>query len=299
MMHLLLSLSLAYAQDATVQVSANTSGGKILVDGQDSGKTAPSTLTLAPGKHTIQVNGDCLTASQQVELSPGQTLPLELELQPVGGFAEIRVSDPEATLKVDDTVVPAPAMLPLACGAHSIVASAPGMATLEQSLVVEMGGAYRLNLQLEPEAATAVVAEDPEPVETTPVEQPVATKPPEVAPPAQDTPREPTPGRGAKIAGAGIAAVGVGALATGTVIRMGTLPVYQEYAGLDTNGDGTIRSPEDASRADTMWNDQIAPARAQSMALFAIGGVCLAAGTGVLVFVDDEGRPVMGYSGTF
>ena len=129
----LLLASLASAQDAQIQVKVPPTGsGMIVVDGADTGIRAPGIITLPPGEHTIQVNGDCVTASQTVTIMAGAKTIVKLEPQPVGGFAEIRVSDPAAVLKVDGDIVSAPAMLPLACGVHSLEASTEDMAANQE-----------------------------------------------------------------------------------------------------------------------------------------------------------------------
>jgi len=290
----LLLASLASAQDAQIQVKVPPTGsGMIVVDGADTGIRAPGIITLPPGEHTIQVNGDCVTASQTVTIMAGAKTIVKLEPQPVGGFAEIRVSDPAAVLKVDGDIVSAPAMLPLACGVHSLEASTEDMAA-NQELKVEMGGAYRVTLELV--SATAVAD----------VRKPKSDRKPEEAPEPESDPRltqdpikEKKDRKGGKIAGGALTAVGASALVAGGVVRAGALGDYEEFTALDVDGDGVIRTPENTARASSLWEDNIAPARTTSMVLFVAGGLCVATGTSVMILVDDQGSPMVGYTGRF
>lgn len=292
----LLLASLASAQDAQIQVTVPPKGsGIIVVDGAETGVRAPGIISLPPGEHTIQVNGDCVTASETVTVTAGAKTIVKLEPQPVGGFAEIRVSDPAAVLQVDGKTMAAPAMLPLSCGVHTLEANTDDLAA-SQELTVEMGGAYRVTLELLP---IPVVADIPDP-EPTPDPDPTVDPEPESDPRLTQDPVKPDKDRnGGKIAGGALTAVGAGALVAGGVVRAGALSDYQEFTALDVDGDGTIRTPENTARANTLWDDNIAPARTTSMALFIAGGLCVATGTSVMILVDDQGRPVVGYTGRF
>ena len=295
----LLLASLAAAQDAQIQVKVPPKGsGMIVVDGSDTGVRAPGIITLAPGEHTIQVNGDCVTASETVTVTAGTKSIVNLVPQPVGGFAEIRISDPAAVLKVDGDTMSAPAMLPLSCGVHSLEASTDTLSA-SQELNVEMGGAYRVTLELKPIPAVVDVAPDPDP-DPEPQTDPQTDPEPESDPRlTQDTVKPDKDRNGAKIAGGALTAVGAGALVAGGVVRVGALSDYEELRALDVDGDGTIRTPENTTRANTLWDENIGPARTTSMALFIAGGLCVATGTSVMILVDDQGRPVVGYTGRF
>lgn len=290
----LLLASLASAQDAQIQVKVPPKGsGIIVVDGAETGVRAPGIISLPPGEHTIQVNGDCVTASETVTVTAGAKTTVNLEPQPVGGFAEIRVSDPTAVLQVDGKTMAAPAMLPLSCGVHTLEANTDDL-TASQELSVEMGGAYRVTLELLPIPAVADVPDvepNPDPtVDPEPESDPRLT---------QDPVKQDKDRNGGKIAGGALTAVGAGALVAGGVVRAGALSDYQEFTALDVDGDGTIRTPENTARAGTLWDDNIAPARTTSMALFIAGGLCVATGTSVMILVDEQGRPVVGYTGRF
>ena len=290
----LLLASLAAAQDAQIQVKVPPKGsGMIVVDGADTGVRAPGIISLPPGEHTIQVNGDCVTASETVTVTAGAKSVVILEPQPVGGFAEIRVSDPSAVLKVDGETMAAPAMLPLSCGVHTLEASTEELRA-SQELSVEMGGAYRVTLELKPIPAVVDVG-DPEPKP-----DPDPTSEPESDPRlTQDPVKQDKDRNGGKIVGGALTVVGAGALVGGGVVRAGALSDYQEFTALDSDGDGTIRTPENTARANALWEENIAPARTTSMALFVVGGLCVATGTSVMILVDDQGRPVVGYTGRF
>ncbi|MFT5583822.1 MAG: hypothetical protein ACI9VR_001406 [Cognaticolwellia sp.] len=298
----LLLASLASAQDAQIQVKVPPRGsGMIVVDGAETGVRAPGIISLPPGEHTIQVNGDCTTASETVMVTAGGKTIVNLEPQPVGGFAEIRVSDPAATLTVDGETVAAPAMMPLSCGVHTLEARTDDM-TASQELSVEMGGAYRVTLELASIPAVADLPDtetDPEPAPEK-VKEPRKVKEPESDPRlTQDTTKPDKDRNGGKIAGGALTVIGAGALVAGGVVRAGALSDYEEFTALDVDGDGTIRTPENTARATALWDDNIGPARSTSMVLFVAGGLCVATGTSVLILVDDQGRPMVGYTGRF
>lgn len=142
----------AWAQDSGelyVQLPAGQSG-VISVDGTSTGIQAPGTVTgLSAGEHRIQVNGDCVSASQTVRVDSGEITRVELDLQPLGGFAEVQVAPVDAVVTLDGEPLAVPGMVPLACGTHQLRATAPGYRDLDQQIEVEMGGAYRFDLSLE------------------------------------------------------------------------------------------------------------------------------------------------------
>lgn len=142
----------AWAQDSGelyVQLPAGQSG-VISVDGTSTGVQAPGTVTgLSSGEHRIQVNGDCVSASQTVRVDSGEITRVELDLKPLGGFAEVQVAPVDAVVTLDGQPLAVPGMVPLPCGTHQLQATADGYRPLDQQIEVEMGGAYRFDLALE------------------------------------------------------------------------------------------------------------------------------------------------------
>ena len=147
---LLLTISESHAQDSgDVFVSLpKDQVGEIFVDGQPTGKTAPGTVQVPAGNHMIQVKGDCLTDTRSADVQANQVTRLDMELKPLGGFAQISATPGEATVLLDGKPIDVPAAIELSCGRHTLVTRADRYITDERELVVEMGGAYTINVAL-------------------------------------------------------------------------------------------------------------------------------------------------------
>lgn len=147
MIMLLLSAALAAEGSLFVQVTSG-SGGRIFVDGVDTGADAPGTVQVEEGNRLIQVKGDCMSAVKSADVLPGRVTRVDMDMQPVGGFAEISAMPKEATATLDGNELALPAALPLTCGTHALVVEAKGYATQRRDVVVEMGGAYNIQVDL-------------------------------------------------------------------------------------------------------------------------------------------------------
>jgi len=146
MVWLLTSIALA---DGSIFVQTGPGQtGRIFVDGADSGVDAPGTVTVPAGNHLIQVKGDCLSGVGSADVSDGKVARLEVDMQPIGGFAEIRATPKGALATLDGVSTPLPAAVELTCGPHELVVTAAGYNTHSDTLRVEMGGAYRVEVAL-------------------------------------------------------------------------------------------------------------------------------------------------------
>ena len=147
---LLLAIAESHAQDSgDVFVSLpKDQVGEIFVDGQPTGETAPGTVQVPAGSHMIQVKGDCLSDTRSADVTANQVTRLDMELKPLGGFAQINASPAGATVRLDGALIEVPAAIELSCGRHVLKTSAERYLTDERELIVEMGGAYNINVEL-------------------------------------------------------------------------------------------------------------------------------------------------------
>jgi hypothetical protein len=122
--------------------------GEIFVDGQPTGVSAPGTLKVPAGNHMIQVKGDCLSDTRSVDVGADEVARLEMNLQPLGGFVQLSATPAEAEVKLDGKPISMPTAIELTCGRHVLEATADRYLPLEQELMVDMGGAYRIDLAL-------------------------------------------------------------------------------------------------------------------------------------------------------
>ncbi len=326
--------------------------GEIFVDGQPTGVSAPGTLKVPSGNHMIQVKGDCLSDTRSVDVGANQVARLEMDLQPLGGFVQLSANPAEAAVTLDGAPVSVPTAMEISCGRHLLKATADRYLPYEQELLVDMGGAYKIDLQLSldgfgqisvvvnPVDATifldglevavgpTTLAEVPKGKHqisakkdglsdretevtvssggTTRVEldlTPAGAAPTEVAivvPPTESEKRQKE--RNANlpklVAGGGLIVVGAGSLAAGGARLSAANKQYAVYeTDFDTNGDGYIDPPLEADAKD-FFASEVRPAKIQAYTLFSLGGVALAAGTGVVVLVDADGA-MLGYTARF
>ncbi len=324
-MILLLSTALA-SGSIFVQLGPGQSG-RIFVDGVDSQVDAPGTVQVEAGNHLVQVKGDCSSGVGSTNVADGKVARLEVDMQPIGGFAEIRGTPEGATATLDGVGTHLPAAVELTCGPHELVVTAAGYNTYSQTLTVEMGGAYRIDVALTQQGfGSLTVLVDPVDAEVLVDGQPVAVGPFTVDSIAEGehivTVRKeglgenskainvrsgettsvqlsvgnavstaPQPkdrsGLGGKVAGGALIAAGVGAAGYGGYVR------YQGYAlhkEADQDRDGRI----DEGRTEYYNNnkDAIVSARRTSWVLF--GASAAALGTGATLMVDDQGAMITG-----
>ena len=89
------SVSLQLSQlTPIVSVSSNPAGAAIVIDGKDTGKLTPAQIILdKPGKHSISIRRyGYLESSNNVNVEPGQTSTLNLDLTKLGSTEEIKAA---------------------------------------------------------------------------------------------------------------------------------------------------------------------------------------------------------------
>lgn len=152
----LLLSSPAWAQE-TGEIFVNLADGqtgRVFLDGQDTGKDAPTMLkSIAVGNHMVQVKGDCLSAVAQVDVAAGRVARTEMTLESLGGFVEIQTTPDTASVTLDGQKLDGTGYFAVdaACGEHEITAAAEGFSSQTRSLNVEMGQAYKIELDLSEE----------------------------------------------------------------------------------------------------------------------------------------------------
>ncbi len=267
---LLFVLSAAQAQepigsgDLIVEVAPGQSG-TILLDGRDTGVTAPGILTgVAVGEHRVQVRGDCLLGMAFVTVLSGQLARVDVDLQTTGGFVEVNVVPPHAEIVIDGELAGrGPSVgTELGCGEHSVLVRAPEHGAQTRQIRVEMGTAQSLTLDL-----------------TLP--PPAAPLPPAAA--SQDLAGI------RKGIGIGLAALGVGAVGGGAWVYRSA---HQEYRD--------VYVPGFEACADLACQEDLQNHREETIARRYYGGMIIAAAGAVslttagIVGLTSDGTPVWG-----
>ncbi len=161
LLSLLLSSALAQEPLTTGEIFVGVApglSGRILLDGIDTGVDAPATITgVMPGEHRIQVRGNCLMGMAFVTVESGHLSRADVDLQTTGGFLEVSVQPTAATILLDEEVIgTGPTVgLEVTCGEHLVEVRAAPFPTQTQRVVVDMGTALSVSIDLavEPESS--------------------------------------------------------------------------------------------------------------------------------------------------
>lgn len=153
----------------SVEVTSRPRGGAIFVDGKDTEKTTPATISgLADGSHEIAVRGDCVAARQTVTVEPGVTPIVALELAPQDGTLELSLTPSTASVELDGAPLAWSPGVPVlvTCGSHRLKVTAKGYQTelvdvravagdnSVIALVLDELGTGRLEIDVAPTEAT-------------------------------------------------------------------------------------------------------------------------------------------------
>ena len=139
-------------------VTSIPSGAAVKADGQYRGAT-PVELELPSGiGHRIELSAPGYVAAQrQVELSPGQTQELALELAQERGDIYLSVTPPDARLALNgkqiDTVQ---GRLSLPAAPQKLVVTAPGYRSVTRTFTPKPGFSQQISIDLEPEQSAPV-----------------------------------------------------------------------------------------------------------------------------------------------
>lgn len=167
------SATLTALTTATLQLDSDPHGAAIDVDGKPNGQVTPAKLTVAPGKHTIELHLQGYHSLHlTADLKAGQTFPwtpalnpdqgrgirgvfrslLSQEIPAGKGVVTITSDPPGARVSVNNAPLrrATPVQrLPLAPGSYSISAQLPGYRTNSQQVTVEVGKAAQIDLKLQ------------------------------------------------------------------------------------------------------------------------------------------------------
>ncbi len=136
-----------------VTIMSLTTGATIEIDGKVVG-TVPleDSLVLLPGQHTLKMTKRGFTEYLDTfEITPGDSLELEVDLLPFAGIVKITTPEPGATVKVEgkvEGVTPLDKDIP--AGKKVIMVSRPGFYDEVKDLEIRAGEFYDLSFELRP-----------------------------------------------------------------------------------------------------------------------------------------------------
>lgn len=262
-----------------VQIRATPAGTSVTLDGRP--VSLPFADELSCGAHVIEAQAPgYITEKREVDVEMGSAPTYIFELLEQGyGSVQLAVDPPSARILVDgkQVAVGSQTINQLASGVHTVRVELDGYTAWEQSVAIKANATQSLNVKLSP--ADGAVVPLPDPVKPS------------------------HPGRGKKIAGGALAVAGLGMLGGGAYTYMQARTIYlEEYVPLYREGDCQLSASEGADadlcgQATTVYTDQINTPYKLGIGMMVAGGA-LAAGGGVLVFVDQN-QVSVGYTRRF
>lgn len=163
----LLATASALAAGGTIVVESPEEGLPIVVDGAPTGLLTPARIEgLAPGFHTVSVQGGCHTGSLKVLVEEGATQLVPLQLDVMEGELRAWTEPAGGAIVLNDQRLPPlhepGETWPVPCGTHSLQASLPGHHPTV--LTIDIAGGERLDLPITLEpigTATLVLGVEP------------------------------------------------------------------------------------------------------------------------------------------
>ena len=131
----LLFFSAAFAED--LEVTSNVRGLSIVVNGVDTGKKTPATITgVAPGSAMIQVGDSCRAGSAMAEVAAGVGSRVNVRAEEQLATLTVAVKPAQAVVDVNGGKVTLSPNVPvgLPCGTYEITASLKGYSPASYSL---------------------------------------------------------------------------------------------------------------------------------------------------------------------
>lgn len=151
---LLLALSTGVAlAGGTIEVRASIPGGRVLVDGADTGLTAPAVIEgVQAGERAVAVVGDCLRGDARVVVADDATAAVEVEVLQAGGTLVLELDPPEALVRMDGAAFPGTPgqATAVACGDHALGATLDGYLPVFVNFSVDQGELVTLPVSLQP-----------------------------------------------------------------------------------------------------------------------------------------------------
>ena len=300
-----------------LRITSDGDGGRVLIDGADTGQLAPATFDEVPlGRHAIEVVGGCMRGNGTVNVGASGLNQIDIAMKLGQGTLVIKPTPATAVVTIDSAPAQPGALIPVSCGSHAVNITLdghlPAVLTLDVGLddLVELPvtlselGLGALTVNVTPESATVIL--DGLTIATGSVPSRRVVAGPHVLRveadgyiPAErqfqlsdgatrqiilsldiDAPvAHRAQGAGGRAAGWGLTAVGVGALGYASVQGLRAANEYDDYRNDVEDGDF-----DDQDDADDAYGDRIAPLRAGMYAGLGAGGALLASGV-TLLFV--------------
>lgn len=110
----------------SIEVRATIPGGRVLIDGADTGARAPTVIEgVQPGEHTVTLVAPCLRGETKVDVIGNATAQVLVEVEQAGGTLVVDLEPPDADLRMDGEPYPGEPGQPLAvaCGDHGVAAT--------------------------------------------------------------------------------------------------------------------------------------------------------------------------------
>ncbi|HEY4244370.1 MAG TPA: PEGA domain-containing protein [Kofleriaceae bacterium] len=124
-------------------------GARTTIDGKDAGQT-PISMRIPGGAHKITVTLDGQRESRDVTADCGEPLDVQFSLRGQEGTLDVYGSPEAAIVTVDDVPLGrAPAKLVVAPGAHHVIVSSVGYASLDQQVSIRPDDTTPLSFQLQ------------------------------------------------------------------------------------------------------------------------------------------------------
>jgi len=144
-------VSRAAGKSGFVTVQCPVEGAAVSVDGKSVGVVPLAAIALAPGKHTVRVKKlGYLEYSETLQIASGKTSQIIADLLPFAGILKLRCNIAGAQVTVDGKPVgKSPLEQEIKIGKRVVGVAASGYAAYSETLRVNAGGEYALDVKLE------------------------------------------------------------------------------------------------------------------------------------------------------
>jgi hypothetical protein len=312
----LLLLGTAAHAGGLMRITSDGDGGRIYVDGADTGQLSPATFDDVPlGKHVIEIVGGCSRGSTTINVGGTGLNQADVKMTLGGGTLVVKPTPSNAVITVDGAPVTPGAASPVSCGSHvvniTLDGHLPAVLSLDVGLddLVELPvtlaklGSATLTVNVTPDNSTVLLDGLEIATGSVPNRQVVAG--PHVLRVEADgyvpaerqfqladgaarqfvlaldrdvAPVAKKTGRGGRVTGWGLTAVGIGALGYAGWQGLRTVGEYDSYQ--DDVEDGDFDDQDDA---DDAYDDRISPLKTGMYASLGAGGALLASGVTLLI----------------
>jgi hypothetical protein len=152
-------------RNGNISVTSSPAGASIKLNGTDTGKITPYTLTdVSEGSNTVEVSlAGYKTASKPVTVVAGSTVDVDFQLEAIVNTGSIAVTStpPGAEIKLDGTdtgkITPY-TLTDVSVGSHTVEVSLAGYKTASKTVTVVAGSTVDVDFQLEVKVNTGSIA---------------------------------------------------------------------------------------------------------------------------------------------